>query len=456
MAKGVPSIIAFLVIPLLTNWLTPEQYGVYVWIMSTIGLINVVFFQWIRLSLLRFYQAKPTKDRVLFLAGVSHLFLYVSGFLVLTTGLFYTVFDSKYSTYVFIGVFVLLTQAWFELELELHRSSINPKAYGTLNLTKTLVWLVLSLVFVKLLALGVFGVLVSFVIAQAFSCFLFGKVWKCVFVANKITKIDKTELVKYGVPLTANFAFGYLVGALDKYFIGGYLGNSALGEYSAGYDLAFNVLNSILMIVNLATYPLIVKLVEEKKCANDKLNENLFFLVAIGGGISAIMVLMASEIVPLLVGKDFVTGATAIFPFAAIAMFINGVRAYHFDYSFQLSKRTGIQIYVMVGAVAFSFFANYFLIPILGILGAGLSCVGGYLVSLILSIAIGRKGFRVPLVNKRLLTVAVSILLIVWVFKYLPIFTSYLGVFIKAGFLFATYASLVFMLNAVRVNRDLK
>ena len=56
-ARGVPGIVSFVAIPLFTWLLTPAQYGQYALIIAAVLIGNALFFQWVRLSLLRYLPA---------------------------------------------------------------------------------------------------------------------------------------------------------------------------------------------------------------------------------------------------------------------------------------------------------------------------------------------------------------------------------------------------------------
>src|SRR5258707_15768559 len=56
-ARGLPGIIAFLAIPLFSRLLEPADYGRYALVLATVGLLNALLFQWLRLSLVRYLPA---------------------------------------------------------------------------------------------------------------------------------------------------------------------------------------------------------------------------------------------------------------------------------------------------------------------------------------------------------------------------------------------------------------
>jgi O-antigen/teichoic acid export membrane protein len=56
-ARGLPGIAAFLAIPVFTRLLDPAAYGRYALVSATVGLLNALLFQWLRLALVRYLPA---------------------------------------------------------------------------------------------------------------------------------------------------------------------------------------------------------------------------------------------------------------------------------------------------------------------------------------------------------------------------------------------------------------
>src|SRR5215212_166773 len=64
-ARGLPGIVAFLAIPVFTRLLDPAGYGRYAVVSATVGLLNALCFQWLRLALVRYLPAYKDRTAVL-------------------------------------------------------------------------------------------------------------------------------------------------------------------------------------------------------------------------------------------------------------------------------------------------------------------------------------------------------------------------------------------------------
>jgi len=149
LARGLPGIINLLVIILYTRLLSPDDYGLYALIIAIVGLTNSVIFQWLRLGLLRYLPVYLDKTDLL-LSIVLKIFLW----LVLITGavalmvlpFFWS--NSVWRGLIFMTLFLLWGQGWFELNLELVRVKLKPFRYGIISMFKAVIALGLGTVLI--------------------------------------------------------------------------------------------------------------------------------------------------------------------------------------------------------------------------------------------------------------------------------------------------------------------
>lgn len=397
LARGVPGLVNFFAIAIYTRMLSPEEYGRYALVVAGVGLFNVIFFQWLRLSLLRFLPAYLSDPKDLLssvLAGfVSVAFL--TGVLGVLAAAVWP--DPSLRGLLLVAIPLLWAQAWFELNLEMARSRLRPERYGMMSGIKAVSALVLGVaaVFWGLGAEGpLFGLLVGFLIAS----FLYGRSeWQGI-IPKWSSGFMKT-LVGYGLPLTATFALSFVVSSCDRFLIAWFLGEGAAGVYSASYNLAQQSLTLLMMVVNVAAYPLAARALESKgeEAARKQLlkNAELLFGVAFPGTLG--LITLAPNIAAILLGTEFQKEASQLIPLVAVAALLSGIRAYHFDLAFQLGQRTVGQVWVMGGAAAINLLLNCWWIPRYGPLGAAWSTMVAYAVALLLSANLGRKIFFIPI-----------------------------------------------------------
>jgi len=74
-------------------------------------------------------------------------------------------------------------------------------------------------------------------------------------VDNKII----TRMIKYGIPLSLNFIFHWILSVSDRYLIGIFTTNKEVGLYSISYNISNSTINLLLGLLMMAAYPIIIK-----------------------------------------------------------------------------------------------------------------------------------------------------------------------------------------------------
>jgi O-antigen/teichoic acid export membrane protein len=389
-------IINFLAILVYTRLISPTDYGQYALVVAGVGLFNTVCFQWLRLSLLRFFpQYLETPQKLLSTTFSGFLGLcFVTG--VVGAILAFTGSDPLWRNLILSGIALLWAEAWLELNLELQRVKLRPFRYGLMLGIKSAIALAVGAV-LAMYGLGPYGPLFGLIVGCILATLLVGRgEWHRITLA--IDKDLLKELLKYGLPLTATFALSFIVSYSDRFIIAWLLGESAAGQYAAVYDLAQQPLILLMATINLASYPLAIRALgkDGKEEADKILVRNAVLLMGIGLPASLGMIVLAPNMSETLLGVKFRTGAAPVLAWVAGSICLSGLRAYHFDLAFQLSRHTVGQVWVAGSAAVLNLILNFWWIPIWGIVGAAYATFAAYFLALVLSVILGRRIFCVP------------------------------------------------------------
>lgn len=393
MARGLPGIVNFLAIALYTRMLSPDDYGRYALVVATVGLFNVFFFQWLRLALGRFLPVyldniKPLLNTVL--ASFCILVGLTGGLGLILAWLWP---DPTWQKLILVAVPLLWAEAWFELNLSLSAIKLLPQRYGLISGIKAVSALAISTLLV-MWGMGAYGPLLGLILGMLLSAFLHGRAeWKGLF--PRISHPILSEMVRYGLPLTAAFALAFVVSSSDRFFIAWLIDERSAGLYAAAYDLGQQSLTLLMVIVNLAAYPLAVRALEQKgiEAAKEQLRLNCTLLMAVAFPATIGMVVLAPSISAVLLGASFSEDATNLLPWISLAILLAGGRAYYLDLAFQLGQHTLGQVWVVGAAALLNILLNFWWIPHYGLMGAAYATVMAYLLAFILSAALGRRVF---------------------------------------------------------------
>lgn len=421
-ARLIPGAISFLSIAVYTRYLSPSDYGVYVLIVTYASLANVVFFQWLRLSLLRFYPAAGMEQKEL-LSSIFFAFLVM----ILLTGfiglVILIVWDGKTERkLVAVAIPLIWVQAWFDLCLELTRVHLKPKSYGLISGLKSFLSIAVGGTAVFVLGSSSIAPVIGLMVGLLLSTALFNyKIWGEIHLRGQ--HLEKIKLfLSYGAPLSVTFALGFVIASSDRLMLAWLSGDSDVGVYSAGYDLVWQVITLLLTTVNLAAYPLVIKGFDQtgRVGAEAQLKVNGTVLLFIAVPATSALIILAPQVSHVFLGKSYSGGAALIIPWIAIAALLAGVRSYHYDLIFQLSRRTLYQVWIIGVAAILNVVLNFAFVPSYKLLGAAYATVVSYFVALVMSVMLSKKFISAPLLNVDTAKILIcTLLMVVSIFPFL-------------------------------------
>jgi O-antigen/teichoic acid export membrane protein len=405
-ARGLPSIINFAAIALFTRLLTPDEFGLYAMVIASVFLVNAVIFVWLRLSLLRF--AGSAKNQSQLLSTVLACFLVLVGLnAILALIVLPFVADGSQRNLMLFGMLLLWLTAWLDLTSDFLRAQLQPQRYGYVNLLKSVTSISVGGA-LAYLGWGAWGLLVGLALATALPILVYGhKIWTGIHLRH----VDKEliqRLLRYGLPLTASVACSLVVRGSDRILLGWLLNSSVVGVYAAGYDLAQNSLEALIMIIDGAAFPLAVHALEQDgvQAAQRQLSQNITMLLTVALPAALGLAMVAPNLAHVVLGSQFQIEAAHLIPWVALAVLLSGIRTYYIDHAFLLGKNTMAQLLVLGLAAAVNVVLNLIWIPTHGILGAAWATVIAYLVSFVVGVLLARRSFPLPFPAKELIKVA--------------------------------------------------
>lgn len=409
LSRGASGIVNLLALSLYTRLLHPIEYGQYALVLVWVGVVNAVAFQWLHSGTRRFlsaYSARPSD--FLFTMGVAYARV-AGAVMVVAVGVLLAWPDRAVRELIALGSILLCSQAWLDLNLELSLAGLRPIRYGTLHLIRSLVGLACGgvLAYAGLGARGVvIGATVGYLMPGLSVAFTD---WRGVAGRSADTGA-MLDVVRYGVPLTAAYALTFVVTFSDRVLLGWLTGPGNVGTYAAAYDLTFQGLMAVMMMVNLSAFPLAVRALEERgiDAARTQLTQHATLLVAVATPATVGLALLAPNVARVLFGDSYQTSAAELIPWLAFGTLVAGVKAFYFDLSFQLGRATTKQVWISACAAVVNIGLNLWWIPTFGILGAAWASLLTFLVGGVLSVLLGRRVFHMPVPLAQWTKVAVA------------------------------------------------
>ncbi len=373
----ITSLSGIILLPILTKTLSIEDYGIWVQISVTIGLIPVIVTLGLPEAMVRFLAGAKKKDEIresfytivviimcTSLAASLLLFTFTD---VIAAAIFNN--NNYIAKIVFVIVFV---ESLNSILLHYFRAFHQIKRYSIFTFIRTFLVLVLISYFV-FSAQGIFGAVIGYLISsiillviQAF--IIFDE------IGIKIPKfLHAKEYLAFGLPIIPSFLSNWVVTSSDRYLIGILLGTASAGYYSPGYVFG--------SAITMLSTPLIFMLPTILSKYYDRGNEEsvkiilkyslkyfLFFAIPSVFGLS----LLSKQLLTIFSTSDIASHGYMITPFVAVSYLLFGSYAV-IAQILNLEKRTKISGAIWSMAAILNFGLNLVFIPRIGILGAAIT-----------------------------------------------------------------------------------
>jgi len=408
LAKVVPGFMAFAALSVYTHLLTPEEYGVYTLMFSAALFLHSALFNWLPVGMMRFWPGGTYSDKAFISTlGVLYLRLFIP--IAVVGILLIWFYGDQYSSQILTGFLMLIGITVLMIAQQLQSAQMLPGRYALLTICYAIMALTLgsAMAYFQFGPIGVIlgtaaGMLVPAVIISARSWALFDK--------SLYTPELTQKLLIYGTPLAAAFFLDEIANLSDRYMLAWLVNEAEAGKYAVGYDLAGNTIMMIMNAINLAAYPMIVKLLDTKgkEAALEYFNTYAILLLSISIPAVVGLSLVGPGLATLVIGEEYQESVILVLPWVASAIFFTGLGSFYICLPFQLgNKNLGIVkigIYTAILNLGF----NFWLIPEMGMLGAAIATLLSFIISSALGVYFARGVFPLPFPAKEVLKIVVA------------------------------------------------
>lgn len=396
--KFFPALASVIALMVFTRLMSPGQFGEYSLTVNIASTAVAVLANFLIIGLGRFEPTLNTsEERARLHSTVLVTSLVISLCLMLIVVVLSLLsFLPKLSVDYFFVVVIFFLTVYLMLSQRLLNANLEPIKYGVSVALKNIILLLLGTIGL-ILGYGVTAVLASLAVASIIAALPAWKLWE------KITfkRFDFPMLKRiwsYGAPLTLLYVFVMIISFSDRIFIDVMLGSSYVGLYSVGYDFTEYTLAIIASIIHLAAFPIILKAYE--KDGDDKarillyttIRILLFLMIPVTLGFISVKEEMAN----IFLGQEFSASSITLIPILAFSVLFLSVKSYYFDYTFQLTKTTWLQMIPPLIAAIINCVLNYIFILKLGIVGAAYATLISYIVYLAFTAYLSSKVFKLP------------------------------------------------------------
>lgn len=360
-----------LLLPFYVRVLSSEEFATYDLTTQAIGLLLPMLSLSIIEAVFRFNMTKSANRDEIFSCGLQTL---SAGYALLVL---FTPIIVHFLNWQLGGLAILLyitfsLRQYFDFFL---RGLGKVHFIAIISLLESVLIAVLSFLFLTTLELGVYGVLLAFIIGHtsaASAYFLIGRLSR--FLIKRVDKLIWKQLLIFSIPLIPNRASWWLNSSLDRFILLHYLGASTAGIYGAICRIPsfVNTIHSIFIQAWQLT-------ANEKNESTDakEVYTNMYHFYHTGIlALASALILGAQDITSIILGVEYGT-SWHIVPFLTLAVvfgsmigFLNSILIAH--------KRTKkIYIPVLVGG-AFGAVLNVMFVPDYGLTAAAVTTTLSY------------------------------------------------------------------------------
>lgn len=369
-------LISFLMVPLYTNILLPEEYGEIDLILSVAGVILPFIACGIHEGVMRFCLDKNSNHKLVFSIGMRVFLLSSLVLLVLTPLLNYIPLISNNAYFIFLYCFL---NEFMTIVLCYIRGKDNIKLYSFLGFLSAFLTSLLNVIFLVVLKLGLDGYKMSMLISPVLTSIISIFIGKLIpdFSIKKWDKTVAKDMLRYSLILIPNSLLWWCINASDRFFVSYICGNAENGLYAAAYKIP-TLLSTISTIFVQAWQMSAIKNYEDDK-SDESFSEIIYKQLIFISGLSTLILLITNRLVlSFYVGNEYFE-AWKYSPPLMISFFFEALGSF-WGVFYIAAKKMKKYLYSAIAGAFTNTVLNFILIIKFGTIGAAIATAISYII----------------------------------------------------------------------------
>ena len=459
MAYALSMVASFISFPIYTRLFSVSDYGILNVISSTVFFVMAAAKLGIQNSIIRFYEEVKSNAADIslrsFYSTLTFGPLAVVGIACLLYGVSIIAMRGHLGGSA-VTLYFLLSAVWVfflcsnTILKNFLRAEQNTALFTGLSIVSKFLSLVVGVGLVYYVFKSLLGLFVSFIITESLTfAFLMWRLYvkERIFIGGFSLAFFKKAL-SYGLPLVVSEMTSIILNSGGRYVILFYMSAAAVGMYSAGYDLAMSVMESLIFPLSFAITPIYMKIYSQKGKQETGvfLSHCLRYFLLIALPCIFGLNLLGREITIFIASHKY-EQAYAIIPYVSWGVLIFGLSSI-FNAGLFIEKKNGVITFWTVIAGTVNIALNFILIPRMGLVGSAIATLIVY-VSLFAVLAFRSfefLPFRIDFANigRYLMSSVIMTVMISFIRFDKPL----VSLAVKFGAGIVAYAALVLMFDA--------
>lgn len=412
-----------IVIPIYTNLLLPEQYGLYSLSIAFLSFLCIIFSDWVGLSGLRFFrQAQLADDLSEYLSTLVSILainlLLMFGLSAIFQNNMIEFFKIK-PIYFWAVLFLIIPVAVRALLFQLLRAQIKPASYTFSTILNQFMTIGMSILFIKCLNLGAMSMLLAMGVSITITDIIL------MFQSNIFAYFKKPKLswgvlfpiIIYGFPLAASSLSGWIINQSNKVVMNSIKGFTDVAFVGVAYGATMSILMTIFSIITVAAIPRIYRMYEAKIDVRPIVGRFTGYFVLAALPIVSVMALYPHDVLVLLnTNAKFMQAAVLVPYFVFGTMFLCLT-----DYTtlqYHLANKTWITFIVKLMSGISNVLLTLYLVPIFGLKGVGIAMLASNFLFFFLSMIIRLPGLSMKFPRRQFICIMTSLIPAALMYKF--------------------------------------
>ena len=413
-----------LVIPVYTNLLLPEQYGLYSLSIAFLSFLCIIFSDWVGLSGLRFFRKAQLADD---LSEYLSTLVTILGTNLLVMFSLCAIFQYKMipffkisHVYFWAVLFLIIPVAVRALLFQMLRAQIKPASYTFSTIFNQFLTIGLSILFIKTLNLGAMSMLLAMGIAISITDIILmfqSKIYKY-FKKPKLSWSVLFPIMLYGFPLAASSLSGWIINQSNKVVMNSIKGFTEVAYVGIAYGATMSILMTVFAIITVAAIPRFYRMYEAKIDVRHIVGRFIGYFLLIALPIVTIFALFPYDILYILKTNAKFIDAAKLIPYFAFGTLFLCMTDYT-TIQYHLANKTWITFLIKLTSGVSNVLLTLYLVPIMGLKGVGIAVLTSNFIFYLLSSIIRLPNLALTLPQKNLVCIGISFVPMYFVYKYI-------------------------------------
>lgn len=439
----------FFLIPIYTNYLTTEQYGVVNLVSSLTNVATFIIGFSLYSAIIRFYSDfNQDSNKLKTFYSTILLFIFSSGigffclmFILKDILIKYVFIEFTYFPLLFVTSMSMLFISLHTVHQNILIVSQRGRKLTAVNLTTFFIQITLNLLFLVVFDLRELGIILSILLVNLgyFAYLVFDLASQKLIGFTFSFKILK-ESLRYSIPIMPHNLSTHIASLTSKLLINSNQSTSGVGLYSLGSQIG-SVIDIVQVSVNKAFQPWFFESLQKKDTKLNQIVEFSYFLLAIYSIMYLAIGLFSQELIFIFSSKSYHV-AWIVVPILVIGFSVKSIYYFYVNIMFYHKSASRVLfIATLIGSFADIFMA-FLLVPRWGMIGSAISFVIAKIIIVSIVVFISKKYYDIGYRLSNMLKIIVPSLVIMWSGLFFS-YTKYITQFSIWNFV---YKVIIFML----------